>query len=57
MLRKLPQPLSELFGAERADAVEAKTEDDPVFVSDSDVECVELDRERTAIVRIACGVK
>jgi len=47
----------EVIACSVADAVEAETEDDSVFMSDSDVERVELDRERTAIVRIARRVK
>ena len=42
-----------LFGSEASDAVKAEGEDEPVFVANSDVEGIELNRKSTAIVGIA----
>lgn len=49
----LSQALSELFGAECADAVEFEAEDKAVFAACADVEGVVLQRDGAAVVSVA----
>ena len=44
--------LSELFGSERADAVQTKAENEAVFAADADVEGVVLHCDRAAVVSV-----
>ncbi len=49
----LTEALSDLLGTKSADSIEAKTEDDTVFLSESDVEGVVLQRDSTAVPAIS----
>src|SRR6266404_8867946 len=49
------ESLPDLLSAERADAVQPKGEDHPVFVAQADVESEVLRGDRTAFPRITCG--
>ena len=53
--RFLSESLPDFFSSKRANAVQAKREDNAVFVAQPNVECVVLYRNRAALPRVAQG--